>query len=148
MDQLSCKLVNDVYILNLTDYLLLLLDSSISSPSATPWEKDQSLSSTPPKCSLLFSESKEWLGPFVLTTLSVRISNLKSTEILLTKSCVAGILSLTFPRMQTVMTPTGACKWILLDFPTGRFADLNSSRFLCWAQPYRLVYDLLFRQRD
>lgn len=35
-----------------------------------------------------------------------------SNKILLTGP-VAGILSLTFPRMQTVMTPTGACKFIL-----------------------------------
>ena len=26
------------------------------------------------------------------------------------QTCIAGVLSLTFPRMQTVMTPTGACK--------------------------------------
>jgi len=45
---------------------------------------------------------------------------LKSTEISLTESCVAGILSLTFPRMKTVMTPTGACKWIVLDSSTGQ----------------------------
>ena len=43
-----------------------------------------------------------------------------SAEILLTDSCVAGILSLTFPRMQTVMTPTGACKWTVLDSSTGQ----------------------------
>jgi hypothetical protein len=36
---------------------------------------------------------------------------------------VAGILSLTFPRMQTVMTPTGACKWTLLDTLAAQFAD-------------------------
>lgn len=34
----------------------------------------------------------------------------QSTETSLTNSSVAGILSLTFPRMQTVMTQTGACE--------------------------------------
>jgi hypothetical protein len=70
---------------------------------------------------------------------------IKYINLSLTMSCVAGILSLTFPRMQTVMTPTGACKWTLRDLSTGQSADSNPSRFLCWAQPHRLVHDLLFR---
>ena len=52
----------------------------------------------------------------------------------LTECFIAGILSLTFPRMQSVMTPTGACKCILLDSsrgdsltlsPVGFYAGLN-----------------------
>ena len=62
-----------------------------------------------------------------------------------TKPSAAGVLGLTFPRMQTVMTPTGACKLSHAVFSASQFADLDSSRFLCRAQPYRLVYDLLFR---
>ena len=37
--------------------------------------------------------------------------------------CTAGILSLTFPRMQTVMTATGACKFYILNFASNAFAD-------------------------
>jgi hypothetical protein len=105
-------------ILNLTDHFFRP-DSSTSSPSATHWEKEQSLSSILPRFSPQFSVSKEWLGPFASTTLSVSISSIP-IDISLTVSRVAGILSLTFPRMQTVMTPTGACKWIVLDSSTGQ----------------------------
>jgi hypothetical protein len=105
-------------VLNLTDHFLRL-DSSTSSPSATPWEKGRSLSSILPRCSPPFSVSKEWLGQFASTTLSVSISSIP-IDISLTEPRVAGILSLTFPRMQTVMTPTGACKWTVLDSSTGQ----------------------------
>lgn len=134
-------------LLSLTD-CFRRLGSSTSLLSATLWAKDLSLSSTLPRCSLPFSESKEWLGPFASTTRSVSVLDLNSW-ISLTKSFVAGILSLTFPRMNTVFTPTGACKWTLPRFfCKGQSVDPNSSRFLCWAQPYRLVYDLLFRSRN
>jgi hypothetical protein len=61
------------------------LDSYTSSLSATPWVKDQWLSSTLPRCSQLFSESKVWLGPSASTTPLVRILDL-SIETSLTKS--------------------------------------------------------------
>lgn len=48
-----------------------LLDSSISSRSAILWAKDQSPSNTLPRCFLPSSESREWLGLFASTTLSV-----------------------------------------------------------------------------
>jgi hypothetical protein len=40
----------------------------------------------------------------------------------------AGILSLTFPRMKTVMTPTGACKFSLC-LPPGQSANVDSVGF-------------------
>ena len=59
----------------------------------------------------------------------------------------AGILGLTFPRMTTVMTPTGACKLlpmfcVLIKDP---LLTLVSSRFLRWSEPDCLVHDLLLR---
>lgn len=42
-------------------------------------------------------------------TFGEHLDILAPTAVLLTH-CTAGILSLTFPRMKTVMTPTGACK--------------------------------------
>lgn len=91
-------------------------------------------SSTLPRCSLLSRENREWPGRFASTTLSVGIYKSYIHQHSLTNCGAAGILSLTFPRMKTVMTPTGACKWIrqtlsrgaLLTFTlVGFYAGLN-----------------------
>ena len=50
--------------------------------------------------------------------------------------------------MQKVMTPTGACKYTAEDLRQSNPLTEINSRFLCWAEPDRLVHDLLFRQRD
>jgi sugar porter (SP) family MFS transporter len=59
----------------------------------------------------------------------------------------AGILGLTFPRMTTVMTPTGACKSysLLIKFTK---ANAYFSRFLRRSQPHCLGHDLLLRSRN
>lgn len=108
-DQLSCMF--SPYVCSFESWLITpQLDLFTSSRSAIRWVKDPLLSSTLPRCFPPFSESKEWLGLFASTTPLVSVSGLHCRGILLTKACVAGVLSLTFPRMRTVMTPTGACK--------------------------------------
>lgn len=59
----------------------------------------------------------------------------------------AGILGLTFPRMTTVMTPTGACESKAFGTSIHR-ADNFLSRFLRRPQSYSVVHDLLLRPRD
>lgn len=56
----------------------------------------------------------------------------------------AGVLGLTFPRMQTVMTPTGACEYTPL-LSCRRVELTFPSRFLCWPEPDCLGHDLLLR---
>ena len=69
--------------LSLTDGLLKL-GLSTSLPLPTLWAKDQSLSSTRQRCSLPFSESKEWLGPCVSTIPLVSIPEFGTWEMSLT----------------------------------------------------------------
>lgn len=124
-------------------------DSSTFSPLPTLWVRDLSLSSILQKFFLPFSENKGWLGQYASIIPSVSMPDMDLLDNLLIGLRIAGVLSLTFPRMQSVMTPTGACRWHLLDFPLGvRYANYPCSRFLRWTQPYRLVYGLLFCQRN
>lgn len=59
----------------------------------------------------------------------------------------AGILGLTFPRMRTVMTPTGACEFSSSFLLTGPLSDPHSW-FLRRHEPNRMGHDLCFRTRS
>ena len=130
-------------------WLMTVLNTDLftSLPLPIRWVKVQSRSNTRPRFSPLFNVSKAWLGQSASTTpLVCDLAHLPMC--LSTYSILAGVLSLTFPRMSTVMTPTGACKSISRAFLTRRLANTASSRILCRAQPHRLVHDLLFRERN
>lgn len=57
------------------------------------------------------------------------MSDVDFLEASLIKAYAAGILSLTFPRMQSVMTPTGACELDLLDLPQGNMLTIATVGF-------------------
>ena len=60
----------------------------------------------------------------------------------------AGVLGLTFPRMSTVMTPTGACKPYHFPLRPEMSANVIFSRLLRWPQSYRMGHDFLLPSRD